>query len=108
MVMETQPRWVNDTHRPPWVLTSALTEDIHQPTQCHYHEQKYVVEKRETKRSAVVHAQRGKAEEARVVRNRLMRADCLPPRARVTSGPKLLLSTVSGSVVLQQGLFCDP
>lgn len=105
MVMETQPRWVNDTHRPLWVLTSALTEDIHQPTQCHYDEQKYVVEKCETKRSTAVHAQRGKTEEARVVRNRLMHAACLPPRARGTSGPKLLLSTVSGSVVLHRVCF---
>lgn len=46
--------------------------------------------------------ERGKPEEERVVRRRLICKAGLPTRAMVTSGPGLLLKTMSGSVALPQ------
>lgn len=45
--------------------------------------------------------ERGRTEEVKVVRNRLMLEACLPPRDMVMSGSGLLLRTMSGSMLTQ-------
>ena len=45
---------------------------------------------------------RGRTEKVKVERNRLMWMACLPPRVRVTTGPRLLLRAMSVSVLLPQ------
>lgn len=63
---------------------------------------KYMVVKSERKRQngsgAVV---RGGSAEARAVRNGPMSVTCLPPRTRVTSGPGMLPTAISGSATLR-------
>lgn len=46
--------------------------------------------------------ERGKTEKAKVEMNRLMWVACLPPRDRVTTGPRLLSRAMSGFVLLPQ------
>lgn len=46
--------------------------------------------------------ERGGAEEVKAVRSGLMWVGCLPPRARVMSGPRLLPRAMSGSIVIPQ------
>lgn len=63
---------------------------------------KYMLVKSERKRQngsgAVV---RGGSAEARAVRNGPMSVTCLPPRTRVTSGPGMLPTAISGSATLR-------
>lgn len=70
---------------------------------CRYVEQIYggeMVEKVKQNGSCAV--ERGGTEEAKAVRSGLMWVGCLPPRARVMSGPRLLPRAMSESMVIPQ------
>lgn len=63
---------------------------------------KYMAEKWGRKKQNGSRAlERGRSENARMLRNRLMCMACMPSGTRVMSGPGLLLRTVSGSIALQ-------
>lgn len=72
----------------------------YQAVGCQYNVQVHAgkIRKRQNGSGAVV---RGGSAEARAVRNGPMSVTCLPPRTRVTSGPGMLPTAISGSATLR-------
>lgn len=70
----------------------------HQTFRCQYDERVYGGEFEEkVRKNSLCAVARGSSEDASVARNGLLLLVCMPPRSRVTSGPRLLSMAVSGS-----------
>ena len=108
MTEEMWLRWAKDTHQAAWVLTVELLKhphalplpcgtmqlSVHMMTKC-------MVEKWETERNGSRAVGGGRTEDRRARRSGLMLVAWLAHKTRVTSRPGLLLTTISGSAIVE-------